>query len=488
MRRLSVTAVVLVLAIVGTAAQPQRTARADSAEAATAKRFAAIRNDPLALLAFLREMPKGGDLHNHLSGAVYAEKFLRWGADDKLCLATTAIAIVACDGKTPQVPLADVMENQSTYSALYNQAIDALSMRHWPETVNGHDHFFQAFAKFGSTSSKTGEMLADVTSRAAAERVSYLELMLTPAGTAAFAASQNVAWDATIPLTQLLPQVRDRIMDGGKFSAAVKAEALDRLTKAEARRRDLLKCGTPAEDAGCGVTVRYIAQVGRGGALAQVFALMLAGFELASAATPVVSLNLVQAEDDPNALGNFRLHMSMLDFLHARYPTVPITLHAGELTEGLVPPDALRFHIRESVVNGHAARIGHGVDIFNEDDPFALLRDMAAKKVLVEIALSSNDHILGVKGKRHPLRMYLQHGVPVTLVTDDMGVARSSHTQEYLKAVEEQDLDYPTLKRMVRNSIEYAFADSATKARLKSDLESALTAFERLQSARAPKS
>jgi adenosine deaminase len=277
-------------------------------------------------------------------------------------------------------------------------------------------------------------------------------------------------------------------MDGGKFSAAVKAEALDRLTKAEARRRDLLKCGTPAEDAGCGVTVRYIAQVGRGGALAQVFALMLAGFELASAATPVVSLNLVQAEDDPNALGNFRLHMSMLDFLHARYPTVPITLHAGELTEGLVTPDALRFHIRESVLNGHAARIGHGVDIFNEDDPFALLRDMAAKKVLVEIALSSNDQILGVKGKRHPLRMYLQHGVPVTLVTDDMGVARSSHTQEYLKAVEEQDLDYPTLKRMVRNSIEYAFADSATKARLKSDLESALTAFERLQSARAPKS
>jgi adenosine deaminase len=76
----------------------------------------------------------------------------------------------------------------------------------------------------------------------------------------------------------------------------------------------------------------------------------------------------------------------------------------------------------------------------------------------------------------------------VTLVTDDMGVARSSHTQEYLKAVEEQDLDYPTVKRMVRNSIEYAFADSATKARLKSDLESALTAFERLQSARAPKS
>ena len=44
--------------------------------------FASIRDDPLALLAFLREMPKGGDLHNHLSGAIYAESYLRWAAED----------------------------------------------------------------------------------------------------------------------------------------------------------------------------------------------------------------------------------------------------------------------------------------------------------------------------------------------------------------------------------------------------------------------
>jgi len=108
--------------------------------------------------------------------------------------------------------------------------------------------------------------------------------------------------------------------------------------------------------------------------------------------------------------------------------------------------------------------------------------------VLVEVALSSNDQILGVKGKRHPLRTYLEHGVPVALATDDMGVARSSHTQEFLKAVEEHDLDYPTLKRIVRNSIEYAFVDTATKARLKSDLDRAFAAFERRQSTRTPKS
>jgi len=145
-----------------------------------------------------------------------------------------------------------------------------------------------------------------------------------------------------------------------------------------------------------------------------------------SADPRVVSLNLVQPEDDPIAVRDFSLQMSMLDFLHTQYPAVKITLHAGELTEGLVPPETLRFHIRESIRTGHASRIGHGADVMYEDDPLALLREMAAKKVLVEIALSSNDLILGVRGARHPLNTYLKYGVPVALVTDDAGVSRST--------------------------------------------------------------
>src|SRR6185369_13031926 len=129
--------------------------------------------------------------------------------------------------------------------------------------------------------------------------------------------------------------------------------------------------------------------------------------------------------------------MNMLDFLHGKYPGVAIALHAGELVEGLVPPEALRFHIRESVRTGHARRIGHGGGVMYEDDPLTLLREMAAKRVLVEVALSSNDWILGIKGKRHPLAIYLKYGVPVALVTDDAGVARSTMTQEFQKAVEE---------------------------------------------------
>jgi adenosine deaminase len=148
----------------------------------------------------------------------------------------------------------------------------------------------------------------------------------------------------------------------------------------------------------------------------------------------------------------------------------------------------LRFHVRESVEKGHALRIGHGAGVMYEDNVPGLLREMASKRVLVEIALSSSDLILGIRGARHPLRTYLQYGVPVALVTDDAGVSRSTLTLEFRKGVEEQGLDYRTLKQMTRNSLAFSFADAATKTRLGSDLDAAFRAFERRYATRLPAS
>jgi adenosine deaminase len=82
---------------------------------------------------------------------------------------------------------------------------------------------------------------------------------------------------------------------------------------------------------------------------------------------------------------------------------------------------------------------------------------MAAHHVMVEINLTSNDVILGVHGAEHPLPMYMKHGVPVALSTDDEGVSRIDLTHEYVRAAEDFGLDYPTLKQMARNSLSYSF-------------------------------
>jgi len=473
-------ALALALALAVTSSAPV-SAAGDVAEAATARKFAAIRSQPLALEAFLREMPKGGDLHNHFSGSIYAESYMRWAAEDQLCVAVATFTLTAgpCDAGAGRPPASAVMQN----SGLYNQTIDAWSMRGWPPGVNGHHHFFQTFLKFNAAASiaRDGDMLAEITSHAAAEHVSYLELMMTPDGGVASRLGREAGWPGGTPGPSEFAQLRQKLLASG-WSEVVE-RARQRLDAAEARRRDLLKCGSSGADAGCLVTVRYLSQVLRAGSPEQVFAQILAGFELQTSEPRIVGLNLVQPEDDPVAVRDFALHMSIIEFLRPLYPKAQVTLHAGEITNGLVAPEVLRFHIRDSIRRGHAVRIGHGVDVMQEDDPYGLLREMAARKVLVEVALTSNDLILGVKGAGHPLRTYLRYGVPVALATDDYGVSRSTHTLEWVKAVQEHALDYLTVKRMVRNSIDYAFVDQPTRTRLKQALENAFRQFEQQEAA-----
>src|SRR6185295_8940823 len=86
--------------------------------AVTAARFSAIRSDPTLLRAFLQRMPKGADLHVHLSGAVYAENLIAWAKEKSLCVAQ-ASKVVECK-ETGSVPLADVFAKQALYDDLVN--------------------------------------------------------------------------------------------------------------------------------------------------------------------------------------------------------------------------------------------------------------------------------------------------------------------------------------------------------------------------------
>jgi adenosine deaminase/adenosine deaminase CECR1 len=400
-------------------------------------------------------MPKGGDLHNHLSGSIYAESFVQWAADKGLCVNQTTLVLSSppCEQSAGQVAASGALSN----GVLYRQMIDAWSMRFYEYSgQNGHDHFFDAFGKFGAvTYGSTGLMLAEAASRAARGRITYLELMLTPDGSMSSQLGQKVGWDGNFESTL------NKLKSGGIEDAATAGAKALRDAEAEKDRR--LKCGMPEADAGCAVTIRYIAQVSRGSALGSVYAQMVTGFALANdPASKVVALNLVQPEDSLPSMQNFSLHMRMLNYLRPLYPRARLTLHAGELAHGFVPPEGLSFHIRESVMVARADRIGHGVDIMHENDPYDLMKEMARRGVLVEICLSSNDVILGVSREHHPLATYLQNGVPVALATDDEGVARSEISREFLRAATEQGLGYVQLKTLARNSLQYAFVGGAS--------------------------
>jgi hypothetical protein len=313
-------------------------------------------------------------------------------------------------------------------------------------------------------------MLAEVVSRAGWQNESYLELTIGLDHNSGPLATK-LGWDDDFD------RMRERLAPGIRESVAQIKAALD---AAEAQKNELLHCSDTAHaDPGCKVTVRYIDEVYRGTPKEQVFAEIMAGFEIVhSGDTRYVSVNPVMPEDGFVPMHDYELHMKMFDYFHKIYPEVHLTEHAGEIAPKFVTPDGLRFHIRDAMELGHAQRIGHGVDVMEEDRPLDLLKEMAQKKVAVEICLTSNDLILGVRGDRHPFPIYLKYGVPVAIATDDEGVSRSDLTREYMRAAEGYRLDYPQLKKLVRNSLEYSFAEPQLKSKLLADLDERFKKFE----------
>ena len=462
--------------------------------------MAELRKSPPELHAFLYAMPKGADLHNHLSGAIYAESFLEAAVEEHLCVDQAALALGKC---APGLVDAAVTQTDNT---LRNALIDSFSMRNFVAgKQSGHDHFFATFDKFGAVG--TSNLIAEVAQRAADQNESYLELMALSGGGPIAALGETVGL-TVVGSTNDFDATRKKLEAAGlpQLVAALR----ERVDQMEQTRMSKLGCArTPASPA-CRLQVRYVYQVLREFPKEQIFAQVMGGFALAASDPRVVAVNFVQAEDGYISMHDYHLHMTMVDYAKRIYPNVHVTLHAGELAPGLVPPDGLRFHIREAVELGHAERIGHGVDVAYEKDAAGLLTEMRDRHIAVEINLTSNDLILGVRGDEHPFPVYRKHGIPVALSTDDEGVSRSQLTEEFARAVLTYNLSYADLKELVRNSIEYSFAPGGSywkdrrygsiappcisgkqtptcreylekneKARLEVDLEERFAAFER---------
>ena len=452
MRSQRLAAIVCFLTVLCVAQVSQAQSDLEKNEDKTAKYFESVRHQPGLLLAFLQQMPKGGDLHVHLAGAVYAESLIDWASENALCVdrSTSKLIRASCDSCEPYKVKPSVRCAYQDH-ILYDQLVDAWSMRNWHrEEESGHDHFFATFEKFGPALEKhIGEAFAEIASRAAADHLQYVELMNTADGAQAAILGSKIGWDDDFS------KLRDKLLAGGM--ADVVASVRNQLDSDESRQKDVLHCGTAQATPGCDVTLHYLYQVLRGLPREQVFAQILLGFELSKADPRFVGFNLVMPEDYYVPMHDFDLHMRIIEALHKFYPATHVSLHADELALGLVPPEGMRFHIRESIERGGAERIGHGVAVMSEDDPIGLLQEMARKRVLVEICLTSNDVILGVSGDRHPLPVYMKYGVPVALATDDEGVSRGDMTHEYLRAVETYGLSYADLKRMARASLEHSF-------------------------------
>lgn len=424
-------------------------------------------------------LPKGGDIHSHLKGAIYAETWLEWAVEDGLCADMSVPALRFKESEncadSGWLDAADAQAVEDHRRSLIN----ALSTRSYVPTNgwSGHNQFFGTFAKIVARPDRLGDQLAAVAERAGKQNILYLELM------------------ETIVLPQLFPLVAGVEMTGnpaadyqalltspfgGQLDDLVEYVQLQ-LANADIRKRELLHCDTDNPYAGCDVEIRFLHQVVREFDPAVVYAQMILGWAVMEKTPTVVGLNLVAPEDGHIALRDYSEHMRMLDHLYTVRGPQNISLHAGELTLGLVRPKQLRFHIREAIEVGHARRIGHGVSIGYEDNHEQLLEKMVEDDILVEINLTSNDTILGVRGSDHPIMLYRDLDVPYTVSTDDEGVSRIDLTHEYMRLASTYRVPYFELRHVSRNSLTYSFLDGEslwTAAACVDDLEALRDAGE----------
>lgn len=442
--------------------------------------MSAIADDPIAYREFFTEFPKGADLHQHLSGAVWAESLITWAAQDGLCL--TPVTFVASAGPctSEQISAASVQSSPS----LQSEVIAAWSMRMFIPSLthSGHDQFFNTFGKFSrilDPANRSGQALAEVLNQAAADSVVRLETKFSP-----------VFRDFPTLISAINGQAPSAVRDPARFpealavlrSAGLDAQAeyaIAGTTGILAAKDASLGCVSAAPQPGCGVDLGLIAQVNRNATPDSVFAELALDFSIASRDSRVVAVDLVAPEDGLNALNDYSLHMTMVRFMRSQFPGVHVTLHAGELVPGLVPPAALTSHIRQAVEVAGAERIGHGVSIRNERNAKQLMSEMRKRGVLVEVSLTSNEQILGIKGKQSQLPVYRANGVPVSLSTDDPGVERTDLSAQYMKARRWFQLSYADLKKMSYDGIAHAFVSNSSKIALKSRLDRAFANFEK---------
>ena len=402
---------------------------------------------------FLYEMPKGGDLHLHLSGSGFPEWWYELAiASEKLgYVYYTKVRLNNC--RLPNWDSFSVRPYHLMYQTLVAHNWEKLSKCEKDEFVllseldhnqkkafmsalkldlphEGREEFFGAhWQRLGDMTANPfliGELLAKNIIAFAAEGLVYLEPQINSFGYRTPGGSQISPQEVVNFLGQRIQQ------------------------------QDVVETG---------VTVRFQQSILR--FLPEAEDVLKSAYEVVSNNDLYVAVNMVGRED--NDKGHPLRFLSTLRDLRRSYSGVRLSIHGGEVDE----PNS---HVRDTILLG-AERIGHGLNLITDPDTMRLMRH---GPYLVEINLISNLLLEYVSDyDTHPFPEYLRTGIPVALSTDDRGMWDSTMTDEFFVGVKEFNLTWEEIKQLSRNSLKFAFVDENKKTTLLDLYEKNIDRFER---------
>ncbi|GEA11365.1 adenosine deaminase [Alteromonas sp. KUL49] len=419
--------------------------------------------DAKAMHSFLVAMPKGGDLHHHLSGAGLSEWWFELASDPNKNGGYhyyTKVSFSHCEGygsnefgPTPQYMMFHTVSGH-TWDALSDcqkseyKRLDRLTAEQIAAFQNsirldkpheGRDEFFERHWR------RLGEMTANPTLMAnillknmqayAQENVQYLETQVN---------LQRATHSDGTPYT---PEEALAVYEALLNSE----EALE--TQVEVRFQYALLRFLPNAE--------------------QQLAWM---YEFVDTQRQrYVGINMVGRED--NDKGYPLRFLSTLREMRKRYPRIPLAIHAGE-------SDEPNYHVRDTLLIG-ADRIGHGFNTITDPETLLLMRN---GPYLIESNLISNLLLEYVDNfNQHPFPEYLRLGIPVALSTDDRGMWDSTLSDEFFIAVTHFNLSWDELLILVKNSISYSFLSPSDKAKQLEALEKNMSDFvAQIQSGEIP--
>lgn len=422
------------------------------------------KSDVAELRLFLSLMPKGGDIHHHFSGATYAESYLDMVRKAGCWVNRNDYSVICPEDAgslKDTLSVDNLRKDNRLLSTFYSRWSDKDYYNHSHDTDAPDVQFFGTFAYFSKILSRNSptyyrEGISILKQRAKIENVQYIETMLVSSGYK----NTDSNFDASIRAASGNEQQFRSTLDG--FMAVIRNDPAFN-DKVNQYLKLVNDCSIGVDDES--FTLRYQSYVSRTLSPSEFFSGLVAAFYEASKSPLVVGVNVVSSENNPVSMSDYKVHMQMFRYLKAKFPDVKTTMHAGELTMGMVRPEELTFHISDALSVAGAGRIGHGVDIAYEANAPAALDYMRQKPVPVEICLTSNEFILGVKGNEHPIDLYARSGVPLVIATDDAGVSRNNLANEYLLLATRYGYSYDFLREVVGNSIRYSFMNEQDKRR-----------------------
>lgn len=443
-----------------------------------------LRTNEAALRIFFSAMPKGGDLHHHYSGSIYAEKYIDMAKSANAWINEVTLEI--------KFDSADISMNKewkkfvTLEKELGEYTFQQILLKHFStkdysrsDGTTSFDDFFETFDRFSPSKNQItdGSGLLWLKQNAIRQKVSYIETMLEAVPCGKLPERFNHLNDSL-----LLYQAQNDTLKLFNLFDSLKNHLTNKENKLCLGNylRELEKEHTRLQIDDSLFTLRYQTYVLRILQPIKVLSQMITSFEAAKEDTLLVGINMVAPEHHPIAIRDYRLHMRMFRYCAKIWPNVSVSLHAGELAEGMVSPENLYFHIQEAVDIGGAKRIGHGTALAYEQDVLTLIERMKAKKTVVEINYLSNRFILSSTHKNHPLYLYHKANIPIVICTDDAGVLRTDHNGEFLQiALDFPKLSYADFKEFAFNSITYSFIKGVeVRTKLLEKLHRDFTYFE----------